>query len=122
MILHIFPFFSHTFPITIDRVEDKQVVVEWKDGSLTSIPTYLFPMEVYEGQSWFLHIKKRKEHHTTSPPLTMIQDVELAHVVSNYPAYLYQHNAIISLPHPTVLSLGSVYQIYFSQMRGTYVQ
>ena len=129
MILHVFPFLTKTFPITIDRIEENQAVVEWKDGSVTSIPTYLFPIEVHEGQSWFLHIKKIKKIkndkgivRSANASYQPIQNLELAHVVSNYPAYLYQHNAIISLPHPTVLSLGSVYHIYFSPIRGTYAQ
>ena len=117
MIRYLLLFSSHSFPITIDRVEDDQAVVEWKDGSLTSLPTYLFPIEVYEGQSWFLHIQKTNKisHHK-------VRNSELAQTVSNYPAYLYQHNAIISLPHPTVLPLGSSYHIYFTPIRGTYAK
>ena len=126
MILHVFPFLTKTFPITVDRIEENQAIVEWKDGSISSLPTYFFPIEVYEGQSWFLHIKKINQNKAVSMRQTTsheaIRDLEWAQVVSNYPAYLYQHNAIISLPHPTVLSLGSAYHIYFSPIRGTYAQ
>ena len=41
---------TFTFPITIDRVEDNLTIIEWHDGTFDTIPTYLFPYTVYEGQ------------------------------------------------------------------------
>jgi hypothetical protein len=103
-----------TFPITIDRVEGDHTVIEWKNGTLDTVPTYLFPKDVYEGQSWYLHLQKkgfRIPYHSST-----------GLIVNEYPAYLYQYSAIISLPHPIVLPLGEIYKIKFSPMRGTYVQ
>ena len=103
-----------TFPITIDRVEGSLTVIEWKNGTLDTLPTYLFPQEVYEGQSWYLHIQKTKLHIPYHSSIGLI--------VNDYPAYLYQYNAIIPLPHPIVLPLGEIYKIKFSPIRGTYAQ
>ena len=103
-----------TFPITIDRIEGEQIVIEWKNGTLDTLPTYLFPQEVYEGQSWYLHLQKKVFHIPYPSSVGLI--------VNEYPAYLYQYNAIISLPHPIVLPLGEIYKIKFSPMRGTYAQ
>ena len=103
-----------TFPITIDRVEGEQTVIEWKNGNCDTVPTYLFPQEIHEGQSWYLHLQRKNfylPHHSS-----------IGLVVNEYPAYLYRYNAVISLPHPTVLPLGEIYKIKFSPMRGTYVQ
>jgi hypothetical protein len=107
-------FYTLTFPITIDRVEDNLTVIEWQDGTFDTIPTYLFPHTVYEGQSWYLHLQKKRNQITSSS--------ELGLIVNEYPAYIHQYNAIISLPHPTALPLGEVYTLHFSPLRGTYVQ
>ena len=103
-----------TFPITIDRVEGERTVIEWNNGTLDTVPTFLFPQEVYEGQSWYLHLQKKNfriPYHSS-----------VGLIVNEYPAYLYKHNAIISLPHPIVLSLGDIYKIKFLPMKGTYAQ
>ena len=102
------------FPITIDRIEEDQIVIEWKNGTLDTVPTYLFPQEVYEGQSWYLHLQRKSFRFPYHSSIGLI--------VNEYPAYLYQYNAIISLPHPIVLPLGEIYKIKFSPMRGTYAQ
>ncbi len=105
--------FHFSFPITIDRIEGDYAVVEWKDGSMGTIPSYLFPLDIHEGQSWYVHLQRKK--HSIYP-------LDTGLIVNSYPTFLYQYNDIIQLPHPTVLPLGTHYKIYFSQIRGTYVQ
>ena len=103
-----------TFPITIDRVEGEQTVIEWKNGTLDTLPTYLFPQETHEGQSWYLHLQRKVFHRPYHSSIGLI--------VNEYPAYLYQYNTIIHLPHPIVLPLGEIYKVKFKPMRGTYAQ
>ena len=53
---HAFIQYSVVFqePIIIDRIENDQVIIEWENLSLSSLPISLFPSAPREGEQFFI--------------------------------------------------------------------
>ena len=75
---------------TVDRIEGEHAVLEWSEGSWSSLPVQLLPPGVREGDRLRLRLhRKRVRGLRTSPPQRTLPDdffVESTHGVSIHPS------------------------------------